>query len=255
MVYGWYPAADILNSRCILLFGHNPRRHSWTAEYKMVRIAQKNGAKLIMLDPRKSENAEAADIWLPLRAGTDAAMTFGLLNVIIEEELYDKQFVADWSVGFEPFAERVREYHLDRVSDITGVKPELIQAAARMYATSKPGCIPWSPITDQQISSTSAIRLQCALRALTGNLDVKGGDKFNPFNPNIIPDTDLELHDRLSATQKAKQLGADQYPVFTYRGMAPLSEPMKKTGTRVGQPHRWQLHGQPDRVVQSHGEC
>lgn len=51
IVYGWYPAPDILNSKCIVLVGHNPRRHSWTAEYKMIRVAQSMGAKLIMLDP------------------------------------------------------------------------------------------------------------------------------------------------------------------------------------------------------------
>ena len=106
MVLGWYPRGDILNSKCIVLFGHDPRRHSWTLEYKSIRMAQANGAKLIVLDPRKSGNAEAADIWLPLRAGTDAAMTFGWLNVILEEELYDKDFVRDWTVGFDPRAAR-----------------------------------------------------------------------------------------------------------------------------------------------------
>ena len=183
MVYGWYPQPDILGSKCIVLFGHNPRRHSWTAEYKMIRIAQAMGAKLIMLDPRKSENAELADIWLPLRAGTDAAMCLGWLNVMLEEGLYDKEFVRDWTVGFDQFAQRVREYPVDRVAEITGVKPELIVDAARLYATTKPAVIPWSPITDQQVSSTSAIRLHSMLRALSGNLDVAGGEKFYGFNP------------------------------------------------------------------------
>ena len=81
---------------------------------------------MIVQDPRKSENAERADVWLPLRAGTDDAMTLGWLNVIIEEGLYDKEFVRDWTVGFEQLAERVREYPLDRVADITGVDAELI---------------------------------------------------------------------------------------------------------------------------------
>ena len=222
MVYGWYPRGDLLNTKCIVLFGHDPRRHSWTIEYKTIRTAQAGGAKLIVLDPRKSENAEAADIWLPLRAGTDAAMTFGWLNVIIEQELYDKDFVRDWTIGFDAFAERVREYPLDRVADITGVDAELIEKAARMYATTKPAAIPWSPITDQQISSTSAIRLQCILRAITGNLDIKGGETFAGFNPGIRSDTEVEMHHRLPPAQQAKQLGADEFPVFTYRGMEPL---------------------------------
>ncbi|MEM7017231.1 MAG: molybdopterin-dependent oxidoreductase [Pseudomonadota bacterium] len=228
MVYGWYPRGDVLNTECIVLFGHDPRRHSWTIEYKSIRTAQANGAKLIVLDPRKSENAEAADIWLPLRAGTDAAMTMGWINVIIEEELYDKEFVEKWTVGFDEFAARIREYSLERVAEITGVKPELIQQAARMYATAKSAAIPWSPITDQQVSSTSAIRLQCILRAITGNLDIKGGEVFNGFNPGIRSDSEIELHELLSPEQKAKQLGADEFPVFTYRGMGPLDDATEK---------------------------
>ncbi len=232
MVYGWYPQTDILSSKCIVLFGHNPRRHSWTAEFKAIRVAQSMGAKLIVMDPRKSENAELADLWLPIRAGTDAALSFGWLSVIIEEELYDKAFVENWTVGWEELVERVKEYPVERVAEICGVSEDLIRESARMYATSESAVIPWSPITDQQVSSTSAIRLQCILVALTGNLDVKGGHKFNPFNSNVVSDTDMELHDVLPAEQRKKQLGADQYPVFTYRGMEPLGEPMKKTWGR-----------------------
>ena len=225
MVYGWYPQPDILGSKCIVLFGHNPRRHSWTAEYKMIRIAQAMGAKLIMLDPRKSENAELADIWLPLRAGTDAAMCLGWLHAMLEEGLYDKEFVRDWTVGFDQLAARVREYPVDRVAEITGVKPELIVDAARLYATTKPAIIPWSPITDQQVSSTSAIRLHSMLRALSGNLDIAGGERFFGFNPNVVSDTDIEMHDAISPEQKAKQLGSNDFPVFTYRGLEPLRGP------------------------------
>lgn len=234
MTYGWYPRSDILNSKCIVLFGHDPRRHSWTMEYKAVRLAQSRGAKLIVLDPRRSENAEAADIWLPLRAGTDAAMSLGWLNVIIEEELYDKDFVRNWTHGWEAFVERVREYPLDRVAEITGVDADLIAQAARVYATQGPSTIPWSPITDQQVSSTSAIRLQCILRAICGHLDVEGGDTFVGFNPGFRSDTEIEMHDVLSDAQKAKQLGANDHPVFTYRGQAALGDATEKVWG-----HRW----------------
>ncbi|MGI9411430.1 MAG: molybdopterin-containing oxidoreductase family protein [Hyphomicrobiaceae bacterium] len=227
-VYGWFPRADIMNSKCIVLIGHDPRRHSWTMEYKALRMAQAKGAKLIVQDPRKSEHAERADVWLPVRAGTDAAMSLGWLNVIIEEELYDKAFVRDWTVGFEELVERVREYPLDRVADITGVDAELIQKAARMYATEGPSCIPWTPITDQQVSSTSAIRLQCMLRAVSGNLDVKGGDTFVGVNPAVRIDSEIEAHEVLPDEQKMKQLGADQFPVYTYRGMRPLEDATEK---------------------------
>ena len=151
-------------------------------------------------------------------------MTFGWLNVIIEQELYDKDFVRDWTVGFDAFAERVRECPLDRVAEITGVDTELIERAARTYALADRAAIPWPPITDQQVSSTSAIRLQCAPRAITGNLDIKGGEVFTGFNPGVRSDTEVEMHEQLAQSQKAKQLGADEFPVFTYRGMEPLGD-------------------------------
>ena len=228
MAYGWYPRADVINSDCIVLFGHDPRRHSWTLEYKSIRTAQARGAKLITLDPRRSENAEASDIWLPLRAGTDAAMALGWMHVILEEELYDKAFVRDWCHGFDTFADRIRTYPVDRVAAITGCDPDLIRAAARMYATAESATIPWSPITDQQVSSTSVIRMQCYLRALTGNLDRKGGELFIGFDKGVLSDTEVERHDLLSPEQQAKQLGADEHPVFTYRGMEQLKAATKR---------------------------
>ena len=232
-VYGWFPRGDILNSKCIVLIGHDPRRHSWTMEYKAIRMAQAAGAKLIVLDPRRSENAERADIWLPLRAGTDAAMLLGWLRVIVDEELYDKDFVRDWTVGFDALVERLKEYPVERVAEITGVPEEQIRESARLYATTEPACIPWTPITDQQVSSTSAIRLQCMLRAITGNVDVKGGDVFVGFSPTVRSDSEIEMHHLISDDQKAKQLGSDQFPVFTYRGMRALEDPTERVwGTR-----------------------
>jgi anaerobic selenocysteine-containing dehydrogenase len=122
----------------------------------------------------------------------------------------------------------VDEFPLGRVAAITGVDAELIRAAARMYATTTPGVIPWTPITDQQRNSTSGIRLHCALRALTGNLDVPGGEVLHGFDPDIVSESELELHDRLSEEQRAKQLGSDRYPAFTYRGTAALREPTRR---------------------------
>ena len=227
MVYGWFPQPDYTSTNCIVLFGHNPKRHSWTPIYNMIRRAQQRGAKLIVLDPRRSESAERADLWLPLRAGTDAAMCLGWLNVIIGEGLYDAEFVKRWTVGFDDLRARVAEYPVERVAVITGVDAELICRAARMYATTSPAVIPWTPTTDQQRNSTSAIRLHCALRALTGNIDVPGGEVLQGLHPDVMPETDLELHDVISPAQKAKQLGSDSHPAFTYRGMAQLTEPTR----------------------------
>ncbi|MBA58973.1 MAG: dehydrogenase [Gammaproteobacteria bacterium] len=225
LTYGWFPMPDWGNTSCIVLFGHNPRKHSWTPIYNSIRSARARGAKVIVLDPRISDQAEQADLHLRLRAGTDAAMCLGWLNVIIEERLYDSDFVENWCEGFQELCQRVNDYPLERVEQITGVDRELIAQAARVYANADGAVIPWTPITDQQISSTSAIRLHSILRAITGNLDVVGGETLGGFNPNYIPESELGLHEMLSDEQKAKQLGYADHPVFTYRVAEMLKQP------------------------------
>ena len=121
---------DFQNTNCIVLFGHNPKKHSWTPIYNMIEAARARGAKVIVLDPRVSEQAEVADVHLRLRSGTDAAMCLGWLKVIFDEELYDKKFVAKWCTGFDELKARVDEYPLERVSAITGVDQALIAEAA-----------------------------------------------------------------------------------------------------------------------------
>lgn len=233
LTYGWFPWPDLIGTDCIVLLGHNPRRHSWTPIYNLVRQAQAKGGKLIVLDPRVSGQAEQADIHLQLRAGTDAAMLLGWLHVIVEEGLYDHDFVRDWTVGFDDLRQRLAEYPPDKVAEITGVPADQIRAAARMYAGARSAVIPWSPTTDQQLSSTSAIRCQSILRAICGFLDVPGGELMYGFNPEYTSESRLELHEALSPEQRAKQLGYDRHPVYTYRVGEMLA------------PHTERVHGHP----------
>ena len=207
LTYGWFPFPDLMSTNCIVLFGHNPRKHSWTPVHNLIEAARARGATVIVLDPRVSEQAEAADLHLRLRAGTDAAMCLGWLKVIFDEGLYDRDFVRDWCVGFDELRARVDEYPLARVEAITGVDRELIARAARTYATADGAVIPWTPVTDQQICSTSAIRLHSILRAVTGNLDVVGGELLNAPHPGWVPEAELQLHDEIAPEQRAKQLG------------------------------------------------
>lgn len=233
LTYGWMPWPDYDNTNCIVLLGHTPRKHSWTPIYNLIEAARKRGAKTIVADPRVTEQAEAATIHLQLKSGTDAALLLGWTRVIVEEGLYDKAFVRDWCIGFDELQERLEEYPLDRVADITGVDAELIAEAARLYANSDGAVIPWSPITDHQISSTSAIRLQTILRAITGNLDVVGGERMHGFNPGYRSEAEIHLHDELSPEQRAKQMGYEKHPVYTYR----TAEILK--------PHLERVWGQP----------
>ena len=242
LTYGWFPFPDIGNADCVVLLGHNPRKHSWTPIYNQIESARKRGAKTIVVDPRVSDQAENATIHLQINAGTDAALLLGWAKVIIDEGLYDKDFVRDYCVGFKELSERVDEYPLERVAEITGVDAEQIAEAARVYANADGAVIPWTPITDQQLDSTSGIRLQSILRAITGNLDVVGGELLNGTHPGYRTEAEIHLHDAISPEQRAKQLGYDKHPAYTYR----TAEILK--------PHLERVWGEPwvDQVMGCH---
>ncbi len=197
--------------KCIVVWACNPL---WTNpdEYKAEGFwrAYKKGSRLIVVDPRKGFLANRADLWLQLRPGTDAALAMGFLNVIIEEELYDREFVEKYIHGWDAFVKRVREYPLDRVEEITWVGRGLIREAARVYANTKPACIQWGVPIEQTLNCTDANRLLTALMAVTGNLDVPGGNVFF-VPPPVRRVSEFSRHRDLPPEQRKKRLGGEQY--------------------------------------------
>jgi len=210
---GRHPAIDYENSpKCIVMWACNPL---WTNpdEYKGIDFwsAYQKGAKLIVIDPRKSFLAKRADFWLQVRPGTDAALAMGFHRMIIEEKLYDEEFVAHYVHGWDAFVDRVMtDYPLDRVEDITWVKQDLIRKAARLYATTKPAGIHWGVPTEQTINCTDYTRAAIGLMAVTGNLDAPGGNVFHQ-PPGTRSISQFSSHTSLSGEQRAKTLGGDQY--------------------------------------------
>jgi anaerobic selenocysteine-containing dehydrogenase len=145
----------------------------------------------------------------------------GWLRVIIGEELYDRDFVAKWTVGFDDLKASVAEYTPKRVAEITWLTPEQVVQAARLYATTKPAMITWGFGLDKQgVNATQAARARTILRAITGNLDVPGGEPLGWAEPigKIIGNDGLEFNEALPSEQRAKQLGADEYPFFGFPG-------------------------------------
>lgn len=169
----------------------------------------KNVEKLIVIDPRRTTEAERATFWLPARAGTDTALGYGWLHVIIKEKLYDKEFVEKWTYGFDKLAERAMEFTPKVVEQITWVPKQKIIDSARLYATTKPAYIQWGTACGYfGLNAAESERVRCALRAITGNLDVPGGNVFlRPYK--FIPHlAELELADALPEEQLKKTLGA-----------------------------------------------
>lgn len=160
---------------CTINWGANAAKNHPPIQEKM-NDCLRAGMKLIVVDPIKTDLAARADIWLQLRPCTDLALAMGLIHVIINEELYDKAFVEEWTLGFEPLRKHVQAYTPERVQEITWVDAELIRAAARLYATSKPASIYTGNAIDNSVNCYQNGRAISILRALTGNVGVKGGD-------------------------------------------------------------------------------
>jgi formate dehydrogenase alpha subunit len=165
---GTNPLSDIDNVACLFIIGSNPT-HAHPVAGAVMRRAVRH-AKLIVADPRHTEICNQADIWLPLRPGTDVALLMGMARVILDEGLHDAQFIAERCEGFEEFKEQVAEYDLDWVAETTGIPKETIIEAARTYATTKPGIIVWSlGITEHSHGSDNVLGV-ANLALLTGNI-------------------------------------------------------------------------------------
>lgn len=219
--YGGMAWSDIMGAQCIVVWGNNASQSSPIGIYAQLVRARKRGAKLIVIDPRRTKEAEMADLWLQVRPGTDVALMLGWIRLIVEEDLYDHDFVADWTVGFEDLKEAAASYTPEKVSQITDIPAELVAQSARMYATNKPAAIPFGYGLDKQgVNATQCARGRAILRAITGNLEIPGGETFSMAGDigKIIDWEHLEINETLLQSQRAKQLGADRYPFFGFPG-------------------------------------
>lgn len=172
--YGWLPIPDWENTRCMVLWGYNPAETSLPNHMRRIIKAKERGAKLIVIDPRFSKTASKADIWVQPRPGTDGALALGMINVIIKENLYDKEFVEQWTTGFEELAKMIEDYPPEKVAEITWVPAETIRGVARMYATRKPAAMHEVNGLDQHTNVVQTARALAILRSITGNIDVPG---------------------------------------------------------------------------------
>ncbi len=202
------------DTNCILLLGAEPLIARPMAA-KAILAAKKRGAHMIVVDPCQTQAARMADLWLPIRPGTDSALLLGIINVIVKEELYDSDFVSKWCFGFDRLLERLKEYTLPRVAQITGLDIDLIQRAARMYANNHPACCIEGMGLEHSFSSTQALHARWVLSAICGNLDVKGGEtQMGP--PGFVPTRDMELWEKLPESQWHKMIGADRFRLSSY---------------------------------------
>lgn len=205
-----------LTTNCVLAIGIDPSQ-STLRLWKSMRDAKQYGVKIIVVDPRRTATAELADLWLQLRPGTDTALLMSMINVIIQEKLYDKEFVEKWCYGFDKLAERAREYPPERVADITWISADKIREAARLYASHRPGIVVNGMGLEHLADNVEGIQARFILSAIMGNIDAEGGE-YLTGPARCITEPEMECREMLSPEQKKKQLGSDRFRLMGWLG-------------------------------------
>lgn len=148
--------------------------------FNHMRRGIKNGAKMVVIDPRRIDQTKMAEKWLPLRVGTDIALANAMAHVIIEEGLYNREFIERGTEYFEAYKQQIQSYTPEHAEEITGVKADDIREVARMYAKAEKAIINWTlGITEHQNGTENVFAL-INLALLTGHVG-KYGSGINPL--------------------------------------------------------------------------
>ena len=203
LTFGRYLMEEPEKAKSIILWAHNPDE-SYPTRTRRINEALENGADLAVIDLRKTPFAHKG-LFLRPRPETDCALALALIHVIIEEELYDKDFVHKWTVGFAELKEHVKEFTPQWAEGITGVSAAKIELLARTHANAESGCIIQGTCSfDQQENGMQTMRALAIIQALTGNVNKEGSWVRVPF---------LRLSDLRVPVDK-KPIGVEEYPLF-----------------------------------------
>ena len=171
------PPAQLDKTRLLVVWGANPENSAVNQGAVTARLdALAAGATVVDIRPLLDPLASKADVWLPVRPGSDGALALAFLHVIIGEELYDRAFVDEWCHGFDELAAHVRAFSPEWAAPLTGIAAVDIRRVARMMGTTRPmGILYGNGIGDQQVDGHWTCAAICLIEAITGNLDVPGG--------------------------------------------------------------------------------
>lgn len=183
--YGGVPEPDFEKANCIMLWGFNPVNTSLTNYMRRTIEAKKRGAKLIVIDPCYSKTASKADLWLQPEPGTDLDLALGIVKALIDEELYDKDFVKKHTLGWDSLLSTLKSIKYEEIEANTGVPLEKIKQAARMFALNSPAVLKEGNGLDQHINVVQTVRAISILISITGNINREGSNILVPNLPFV----------------------------------------------------------------------
>ncbi len=170
---------DIGEAKAFFIMGSNTSETHPVISYQ-VRKAVRNGAALIVADPRKIRMAEHADVFLQIKPGSNTALLLGMAKVIVDEKLYNEGFLQERVEGFDEYVASLEDINLETAAEITGVPAADIAKAARLYAENSPAAILYAMGITQHSQGTENVMSLANLATLTGNLGIRGGG-VNPL--------------------------------------------------------------------------
>lgn len=198
-------------TKCVLVWSTNAAGSIPPFENHHLAKKKKN-RKMIVVDPRRTETAELADIHLQIRPGTDGALALGFHHLIFENGWQDQAFLNEWASGLEAFRDYIREFTPQRVADICGISVADLRAAVEMFATTLPSQIAMSPTsTVQHSNGFQNHRAMILLSAVLGMIDREGGNRF--FNDKVLPKP-IELFD-VCLNELPPRIGDECFPIWT----------------------------------------
>jgi anaerobic selenocysteine-containing dehydrogenase len=201
---------DVDNADLILVWGANPSTDSSPINLPRLKRAHRQGAEIVVIDHRRSETVKATRAeWLRVRPGTDGALALAMIQVLIDEDLYDHEFVERWTHGFDDLRAYVQGFSPERAEIITGIPADRIRSLARSIARARGCSIMTYTGLEYSNSGVQAIRAVWILQALAGHLDVPGGKLFKARNRT--------LNQRILTEPPADApppIGKDEYPLY-----------------------------------------
>jgi len=203
MTFGRYPVEE-MDSHLYILWGHNPEQSDFPLKLALKKNLDQ-GARLVVIDPKRIPLADRADLYLQIRPGTDGALALAMMHVIINEKLYDRDFIEQHTFGFERLVPHVQKYTPEWAEEVTWVPAEDIRRLARLFSGTRGASIYQGTCTqDQTANGVQNSRAFSILQAITGNVDVPGGWITSP--PPHLRDVSLGV--------EGNPIGADRYPLF-----------------------------------------
>ena len=210
-------------SECLVVWGRNTLDTGGESRMDIIRQAKEHGTKILVIDPRETSMTRIAHQWVKPRPGSDGYLGIALLKTIVEEGLYDREFVEKYTIGFDKLHEMLEDYSFEELERETWISIDDMKKFARTYATSKPAVIQTGNPLDQTPNSYQSCRLISILRAVTGNLDVPGGEVV----ANGVPFLNIkDVEDR----SKRPMIGSE-FKVAASLGLAPSQDVLRASYT------------------------